>query len=132
MRNENVMREFQTPNYIVRATAEEEFDVDLSWDEDGSVRDGINSGEFIVFCAHVEVVHRPTGAVLGEDYLGNCIYRSFDDFMDHRACGKQNREWAAKGEKGQCGSYFADMIHEAIAKARKNRGKMKLGQLRAE
>lgn len=92
MRNENVMREFETENYIVRATAEEEFDLDLSWDEDGSTLAGLNSGEFISFCAHVEVIHKPTGAVLGEDYLGNCIYRSFDDFMDHRACAAQNRK----------------------------------------
>lgn len=128
---DNVMREFHTPNYIVRATAEEEYDLDLSFDEDGSVRDGIESGRFIVFCAHVEVIHRPTGATLGEDYLGNCIYESFDDFMDHRACGRQNRKWAKQGKSGQCGSYFSDMIHEAIAEARKTFPKAQLGQLRS-
>ena len=32
---DNVMREFETENFIVRASAEEEFDLDLSWDDDG-------------------------------------------------------------------------------------------------
>lgn len=130
MRDENVMREFKTANWIVRCSAEEEQDLDLSWDEDGSIRKGIDSGKFIVFCAHVEVIHRPTGATLGDDYLGQCIYRSFDDFMDHRACGKQNRKWAKQGKDQRCGSYFADMISEAIAEARKQYPKTQLGQLR--
>jgi len=124
------MREFTTANYIVRCSAEEELDLDLSWDEDGQVAKGIESGEFIVFCAHVEVIHRPTGAVLGEDYLGSCIYKDFEDFMDHRECGKQNRKWAKQGKEVRCDSYFMDMIGEAIREARKNYAGMKLGQLR--
>ena len=72
--------------------------------------------------------------VLGEDYLGNCIYKSFDDFMDHRACGKQNRKWAKQGKSGQCGSYFSQMIGDAIKEAREAypmlRDKMQLGELR--
>lgn len=126
----NTMREFETSNYIIRATAEEELDLDLSWDEDGSARAGIESGKYMVFCAHVEVIHKATGTVLGEDYLGDCIYESFAAFMDHRVCGKQNREWAKQGKEGRCGSYFSDMIHSAIQEARKNYPKYKLGQLR--
>jgi hypothetical protein len=130
MTNDNVMREFHTENYIVRVSAEEEFDLDLSWDDTGETLKGLQNGEFIAFCAHVEVIHRLTGAVLGEDYVGNCIYRSFDDFMDHRACGKQNRKWAKQGKTGRCGSYFKDMISEAITEARKNYTHMACGQLR--
>ena len=130
MSNDNVMREFHTPNYIVRVTAEEEFDIDLSFDDTGRVRKQIENGDLIVFCAHVEVIHRPSGAVLGEDYLGGCIYKSFEDFMDHRKCGKQNRKWTKQGKEGCCGSYFSDMIGEAIAEARKNYSSFQLGQLR--
>jgi hypothetical protein len=125
-----VMREFETENFIVRASAEEENDLDLSWDEDGSVREGLESGKFIAFVAHVEVIHKETGAVLGEDYLGNCIYKSFADFMDHRACGRQNRKLAKQNKAGRCGSYFTDMIHEAISEARKQAAKLTTLQLR--
>ena len=127
---DNVMREFETKNFIVRASAEEEFDLDLSWDDDGSVRKGLKSGQFIAFCAHVEVIHKDTGAVLGEDYLGNCIYKSFDDFMDHRVCGRQNRKLKQQKKAGRCGSYFTDMIHEAISEARKQAHKLNTLQLR--
>jgi hypothetical protein len=126
----NVMREFETENFIVRASAEEEFDLDLSWDEDGSVREGLESGKFIAFVAHVEVIHKDTGAVLGEDYLDNCIYKSFDDFMNHRACGRQNRKLKKQHKAGRCGSYFTDMIHEAITEARRRAAKLQTIPLR--
>jgi hypothetical protein len=111
------MREFKTKNFLVRAEALEDNDVDLSWDDDGSVREGIENGTFIVFTAHVEVFYR--GQSVGEDYLGSCIYKSFEDFMDHKECGRQNRTYALTGQTGRCGSYFSDMIREAIAAARK-------------
>lgn len=130
MSNDNVMREFRTNNYIVRVSAEEEFDLDLSFDDSGRILKQLERGDLIAFCAHVEVIHRPTGAVLGEDYLGGCIYKSFADFMDHRACGKQNRKWKKQGKTGVCGSYFSQMISEAIADARKNYKKLSTGKLR--
>ena len=111
------MRRFKTKHFTVIVEALEEQDLDLSWDDDGSIAEGLQSGEFIAFCAHVKVLLN--GRVVGEDYLGNCIYRSFDDFLDHRECGKQNRELAAQGKEGRCGSYFTDMIHTAIVEARK-------------
>ena len=111
------MREFKTKQFIVRCEALEDNDLDFSFDEDGSVRDGLDDGTFIAFTAHVEVFYR--GRSVGEDYLGSCIYKSFEDFMDHRACGKQNRTYALRGIKTQCGSYFSDMIKEAISEARK-------------
>jgi hypothetical protein len=125
-----LMREFETANYRVRVTAEPELDLDLSWDETGEVRRKLDTGEYIAFVAHAEVIHKPTGTVLGEDYLGNCIYSGFGDFMDHRACGRQNREWEASGEEGRCGSYFAQMISDAIAEAREASPLMQIGRLR--
>ena len=130
MSNDNVMREFRTTNYIVRISAEEDFDLDLSFDDTGRVLKQLERGDLIGFVAHAEVIHTPTGSVLGEDYLGGCIYKSFADFMDHRACGKQNRKWAKQGKEGRCGSYFKDMISEAISEARKNHSKLSAGKLR--
>lgn len=112
----SIMREFKTKHFTVRAEALEEYDLDLSFDEDGSIRKDLDSGRLIAFCAHVAVYYK--GLKVGEDYLGNCIYESVDDFMDHRICGKQNREWINQGITSRCGSYFSDMIHEAISEAR--------------
>jgi hypothetical protein len=136
MSNDNVMREFTTRNYTVRVSAEEEWDLDLSFDETGRVLKQLERGDLIAFVAHVEVIHKPTGMVIGEDYLGGCIYKNFDDFMDHRACGKQNRKWAKQGKEGRCGSYFAQMIGDAIAEARESYpalvDKLKQGKLRVK
>lgn len=116
-----IMRIFKTKHFTVVADALEERDLDLAFDEDGSIREGLESGEFTAFTAHVYVMLN--GRIIGEDYLGNCIYKDFDDFMDHKECGKQDRERAAQGKEGRCGSYFSDMIHTAIAEARKTLAK---------
>lgn len=111
------IREFHTPNFTVRVTAEEDKYIDLSFDDDGSVREGLENGKFIAFCAKAAVYYK--GIELATDYLGGCIYRSLDEFMDHRECGKQNKVYAAKGETGRCGSYFADMVKQVCDEARK-------------
>ena len=111
------IREFHTPNFTVRVTAEEDNYLDLSFDDDGSVREGLENGKFIAFCAKAAVYYK--GTELATDYLGGCIYRSLDEFMDHRECGKQNKVYAAKGETGRCGSYFADMVKQVCDEARK-------------
>ena len=111
------IREFHTPNFTVRVTAEEDNYIDLSFDDDGSVREGLENGKFIAFCAKAAVYYK--GIELATDYLGGCIYRSLDEFMDHRECGKQNKVYAAKGETGRCGSYFADMVKQVCDEARK-------------
>ena len=110
------IRTFTTANFKVIVDAVEECSPDLSWDEDGSVQEGINSGKFILFCARARVLMG--GHELASDYLGNCIYESIESFEDHRECAKQNREYAAKGDAGRCGSYFADMVHNVIEQAR--------------
>jgi len=119
MRHDTIgtLREFRTANFTVRCEALDEIDLDLSFDETGETREKLESGELVAFVAHVAVYYK--GRKVGENYLGNCIYESFADFMDHRACGKQNRQWEAQGETGRCGSYFSGMIHDAIKEARK-------------
>ena len=111
------MRIFKTQNFTVIADAVKETSPDFSWDETGEILTKVDNGEYLCFTARVRVLLHDRE--VGTDYLGNCIYASLDAFMDHRACGKQNREYAAQGKEGRCGSYFSDMIHSAIAEARK-------------
>jgi hypothetical protein len=83
------IREFKTKNFHVVIDAVEECDLDLSWDEDGSTREGLDNGSLIAFCARARVFLR--GKEIASDYLGNCIYKSLEDFADHIECGRQNR-----------------------------------------
>lgn len=84
------IREFKTRNFHVVVDAVEEIDLDLSWDEDGQTRKGLENGSLIAFCARARVFLR--GNEIASDYLGGCIYKSLEDFADHKECGKQNRE----------------------------------------
>ena len=79
-------------------------DLDLSWDDDGSVRDGLERGVFIAFDASVVV--KLDGREVGRDWLGQCVYRSADDFR-------------------YGGGYFPDMVSEAVADARRNIAKLR-------
>lgn len=89
--------EFKTKNFVVRVDALADHDLDLSWDEDGSAAEGLKRGELVAFCARATVLFN--GAEIGCDYLGNCIYRSFEDFRTD-------------------GGYFPDMVRCAIREAR--------------
>jgi len=119
------IREFKTKNFTVIVDAIEEYDMDLSWDESGETLQKLQSGEYIGFCARVRVIHNILGE-MGCDYLGGCVYSALKDFEDHRQCGKENRirreaqPISQKGVSAMCGSYFADMIKEAIDDARRN------------
>lgn len=126
-----IIWKFSTKNFTVCFKAEPEDSLDLSWDEDGSVKEGIESGLYDVFCAHIEIIYRPTGAIMGEDYLGQCIYKSPRKFMDHRECGVENRKNADNPERERCGSYFTDMISEAVKATRIEVAKMQQIRLRA-
>lgn len=124
-----VIRRFRTKNFTVVMEAVEENDLDLSFDETGEVAEKLDSGEYVAFCAHA-YVEGPSGETLAEDWLGNCIYEDFDAFMDHRACGRSNRDLEAKGETGRCGSYFSDMIHNVCDEARKELAKLQTVRIR--
>lgn len=108
-----------TPNFEVALDCTPDDDLDLSWDETGEVLEQIESGEWGHYTFRAQVLERATGAELGVAYLGGCIYADPAEFVDHRACGRSNRELEAKGETGRCGSYFTGMVAEAIAEARK-------------
>lgn len=87
---------FKTARFEVGLELGPEHDLDLSWDDDGFVRAGIEAGTLFAFVARVYV--KLDGFTIGEDYLGGCVYASERDFM-------------------QCG-YFRDMVSCAIADAR--------------
>jgi hypothetical protein len=98
--------EFKTANFKVVVSAETEHCIDLSWDESGEATHRIETGEWEVFCATVRVFYR--GAEMATEYLGNCIYADPKDFRDH------------VGSKGKWGSYFTQMVKDAIHETRQN------------
>jgi hypothetical protein len=107
---------FDTKNFIVQMTCDYDQDsIDLSWDETGETAKKIASGEWVVYTFHAEVIERPTYNTIGESYLGGSIYADPEDFRDHVGLGIKSRE-----DGRNYGSYFTDMIREAIQEARKN------------
>lgn len=111
---------FKTARFDVRFYAEETDGLDLSWDEDGSTFEGLAPGELVAFCACVEV--SMDGRTIATDYLGECIYRSAEEFCTgHRDPDPMNRNCsimrAAKGNVSIC-HYFPDMVSTAIEEAR--------------
>ena len=124
-----IIRQFKTKNFTVIVDALPEDSLDLSWDDTGEVADKLDDGEYVAFCARVRVLYH--GMELSSDYLGECIYFDISEFQNHRACGRQNREYAAQGKAGRCGSYFSGMIHQAIREARVYFSNMRNAKLRA-
>lgn len=107
--------QFKTKNFIVRMTCDyQEESEDLSFDETGETQEKVASGEWSVYVFHAEVVERATGNTIGEDYLGGSIYADPKDFRDHVGLAIKSRE-----DGRNYGSYFTDMIREAISEARK-------------
>jgi hypothetical protein len=73
------IREFKTKNFKIVITAEEEDFLDLSFDEDGSIAEGLDDGTYVAFCVKAACYYK--GNELATDYLGGCIYRSFEEFQ---------------------------------------------------
>ena len=67
----------------------------------------VRSRKWKCFQSEIQVVCNVTGITLGEAYLGGSIYANPAEFRDHFGM-----------TKGGYGSYFADMVKEAIAQAR--------------
>lgn len=112
------IRRFETKSFTVAVEAFEE-DCEINVDDDGETLRMWEAGEIMHFAVRVQVIHHKLG-VVGEDWLGSCLYKSIEDFQDHRECARYTREVQAKhGPNHVCGSYFADMISEAIKEARK-------------
>lgn len=67
----------------------------------------IRSGKLKCFQSEIRVVCNTTGIILGEAYLGGSLYQNPAEFRDH--FGMTAGGW---------GSYFADMVKEAVGQAR--------------
>ena len=118
------IRTFQTAHFLVCVDALFEHDPDFSFEGGDEAREKVESGEWTIFCARVQVLHYTLG-VLGEEFLGNCIYADIAEFEDHRECAAETRKLRAEGSEAVCGSYFAGMIAEAIKEARSTLRKAK-------
>jgi hypothetical protein len=77
---------FETARFTVTMTAEPDYDVDLSFDETGEIREKLESGELQSFCAKCAVCL--DGNEIAADYLGSCIYANPDEFRDHIGTGE--------------------------------------------
>src|SRR5690606_11068971 len=108
-------------------------------DDEGETAAAVDRGELVHFCARATVCG-PRGEELASDYLGGCIYRDFDDFVDHRGLGYyatrrryleavRARNWAVADrlrralflikKQGFCyGSDFSDMVRQVCREAR--------------
>lgn len=104
-----LIREFHTPHFTVRIDALPDDDLDLSWDDDGSVREGLESGRYIAFMARARVFL--DGAEIACDYLGGCIYESLQDFCQPRG-------------------YFIDMVRNVCHQARESVRRMQSVRVR--
>ena len=106
-----VIWQFKTRNFTVQWLIFPCEDLDLSWCETGETRENLESGLWTAFDSEIRVLFR--GVEIGSDYLGQSIYENPSDFRDHIGMN-------AKGH----GSYFSDMVREAIAEARKTLANM--------
>ena len=116
----NIWR-FKTRQLVVSVDAFEDDDLDLSFDDDGSVRAGLDSGEFVAFTARARVTDS-MGGELATDFLGGCIYRSLAEFgSSHRDPDPMNRNCSimrAGRNVGIC-HYFPDMVKTVCKEARR-------------
>lgn len=119
---------FETANLKIEAIMTPCTDLDLSWDDDGSTREGLESGLYQAFDTDVRVTHKATGAELGSDSLGQSIYERPRDFL------AEHVGLAAKSRADGCnyGSYFPDMVREACREARKTLRSMQSIKVRGE
>lgn len=110
MSNEQTLWKFHTKNFTVRLCIEDDVLSTQGMDRTlaAECREKVKSGEWTCFQSVVEVVYRPTGLVIGEEFLGGSIYASPKDFRDHFGM-----------TAGGHGSYFFQMVQAAIVQARK-------------
>lgn len=103
--NDHIWR-FNTARFSVILDCDWEESPDFSFDETGEVAEKCRNGTWDCVCFRVRVLL--DGEEISSDYLGNSIHADVRDFArEHLGCRP----------KGY-GSYFSDMVREAIGEAR--------------
>ena len=111
------IRKFKRGLFTISVDAYEEPDLDLSFDTDGEIRTEIERGRLTPF--RVKTSLSILGHELASDYLGNCIYKTPRDFMDHVGIRIVERAESAKRNRTiRYGSYFHDMVSNVIRDGR--------------
>jgi hypothetical protein len=103
----DTIRTIETARYSVILDYTQETNPDFSFDETGETAEKCNSGEWECVIFRVRVMHKETGLELSADYLGNSIYANPTDFAREHI-----------GARGKWGSYYRDMVSQAIDEAR--------------
>lgn len=116
------MWSFKTENFeVVWSIEPERFDpygMEPRFAEE--IKKDIASKKMTCFNSEVKVVYRNTGQSLGEAYLGNSVYADPAEFRDHFGM-----------TAGGYGSYFRQMVEEAIKMARDTFAQMREQQMRS-
>jgi hypothetical protein len=133
IRSENIWT-FKTARFAVYLEVCPDHDLDLSWDDDGSAREGLERGTLVAFVASVVVYL--DGTEVAREALGGCIYGSAKEFLvGHRHPDPMNRNCttmrAARGENVCICHYFPGMVKQAIAEARQHVASIQSVRLRA-
>lgn len=102
--------EFKTAEFTLTLSAEQDYELDLSWDETGETLAALESGRFVAFVARVRLEH--DSGITADDYLGGCIYESVDAFRLE-------------------GGYFRDMVRAVCADMRASLARAGAVKLRA-
>lgn len=115
------MYRFAIGRFEIRADIEPCADIDLSWDDDGETRAGLESGALEAFDTRVSVWLN--GVQIGADWLCQSIYSDPAEFFtSHRDSDPMNRNCsamrAARGDNVVICHYFPSMVQAAIADAR--------------
>ena len=112
---------FKTKRFTISLILSESDDLDLSWDNEGEVRENLESGFWQAFDSEVRV--SLDGHTLASDYLSQSIYENPSDFWTgHRTSDPMDRNCsimrAKRGENVCICHYFPDMVRQAIREAR--------------
>lgn len=124
MRSEQTeMWKFETAQFVIRAVIEQDYDLDLSWDDDGETRAKLESGEYQSFGTTVTVSTR-SGHELASNSLWGSIYADPREFFTaHRDADPMNRNCsimrATKGSSTCICHYFPGMVTDVVQEARK-------------
>jgi hypothetical protein len=108
LRQWNEVWSFKTKHFKVVLEATEDYDCDLSWNEDPQeIIDNINNGFWQCLGFRARVLYGPDDyvAMLSEDSIWGCIYENPKEFWQEH--------W--KNKQPTC---FSDMIHRVCQRAR--------------